>query len=155
MVTPNDRQGCGGISKYHESASSGVPRGHRSLVMCEPLVSLNGFEVFAQVLDALPDRRFVVVFLILEDRSPHGHLGRAMRGKSETEAQNVCHVLFRERSSVPLRESGEVRRSLSQRAGIQVHGLSPPSRGKPHSSLCTSACHGSEGKGHGPVRSEE
>src|SRR5206468_5065591 len=59
--------------------------------------------------------RFVVVFLILEDRSPHGHLGRAMRGKSETEAQNVCHVLFRERSSVPLRESGEVRRSLSQR----------------------------------------
>src|SRR6516164_6393346 len=39
-----------------------------------------------------------------------------MRGKTETEAENVCHVFLRERSSVPLRESGEVRRRFFEKA---------------------------------------
>ena len=40
-----------------------------------------------------------------------------MCGEAETEAENVRHVFLREHSSMPLRESGEVRRRLSQRAG--------------------------------------
>ena len=52
----------------------------------EALVPLNGFEVFAQVLDPLSDSRFIVVLQVLENGAPHGHLGRAMCGKAETEA---------------------------------------------------------------------
>jgi hypothetical protein len=69
------------------------------------LVPLNGFEVFAEVLDALPDSRFVVMFEVLEDGSPYGHRRRAMQGEAEAEAKNVRDIFFRELSAMLLRES--------------------------------------------------
>src|SRR5580693_6852988 len=55
-------------------------------------------------------QRFVVVFQVLEDRPPHRHFGRSMRGEAEAEAKNVCDVFLRKRSSVPLRQSREAGR---------------------------------------------
>jgi hypothetical protein len=72
------------------------------------LILLNGFEVVAQVLDALADSRFVMLFHVLEERSPYRHFGGSMRGKAETEAENVCNVFLRECSSVPLGQSRQV-----------------------------------------------
>ena len=72
------------------------------------LTSLQGFEVFAQVSDPLADRRFVVLFLILEDRTPYGHLGRAVRRKAETETEYGDYVIPGELTPIPFRERGEV-----------------------------------------------
>ena len=74
------------------------------------LILLNGFEVVAQILDTLPNSRFVVLFHVLEDRSPYRHFGRSMRGETKAEAKNVCDIFLRECSSVPLRQSREVGR---------------------------------------------
>src|SRR5579859_694338 len=79
------------------------------------LLLLHGFDVVAQIADALADRGLVVVFKVLKNRAPDRHLGRAMRGKAGTKAQHALHVLERKLAVVTLCESSQVGNACIER----------------------------------------
>jgi hypothetical protein len=53
------------------------------------LFFLKGLQVVPEILDALPDGRFVVILEVLKDLSPNRHFRRTMRGKARAKARRT------------------------------------------------------------------
>ena len=72
-------------------------------------------EIIAQILDALSYRSFIVVFEILEDGSPHRHLGRTVRRIAGTEPKDVGDVFPGKVSAMRSSECHQIRRRFAER----------------------------------------
>jgi hypothetical protein len=78
------------------------------------LLLLDRLEVVAQILDALAHRSLVLVFQVLEDRPPHRHLRRAVRGEARPKSQHADYVVQRKLAAVPLAQCGQIRQAHVQ-----------------------------------------
>lgn len=82
----------------------------RGLRLSNPvLFFLNRLEKLAEVFDALADGGFVVVLQVLENGSPHWHVGGTVRREARPESKNHCDVVYRELSAMIFCECCEVR----------------------------------------------
>src|SRR5215472_3836362 len=85
------------------------------------LFLLEGFQILAQIPNALAHGTFIIVFEILKNRAPHWHFLRSMRVETWPKTDSALDVLKREFTTAALCESCEIRHArVERRSGRAV-----------------------------------